>query len=50
MYVEAYEIAKLSAELNLESGKADQAYMIYIGLGVKKDEQLGLNLLKEYAK
>lgn len=50
MYKEAYKIAELSAKLDFDNGKADQAYMIFGGAGVEKNENMGLNILRKLAK
>ena len=49
-YKHAYQIAELSAKLDFDNGKADQAYMIFGGAGVQKNETLGLGMLKKLAK
>lgn len=49
-YSEAYIIADLSASLGFQSGKADKGYMVYCGLGVKKDKEGGLAYLEKLAK
>lgn len=50
MYQDAYLLAGLSAQNGYDRGLADQAYMIYIGAGVNRDEAKGLAWLKALEK
>ncbi len=50
MYKDAFFLAGLSAQNGYERGYADQAYMIFIGAGVNKDEEKGLRWLKKLAQ
>jgi hypothetical protein len=46
-YADAFTISELSASLGWPQGRADYAYLIYSGLGVKQNKEVGLRELQK---